>query len=244
MVPRRLIRLQGHGNDATGQGQQGEALGNQEMAAEGSLGEPWMATGVITAIEDVGIQMMLENGETAFVELGPPDYWTNQGIALEVGQTITVDGSVNEGMIHASAVLTADGQVLQVRSENGQPLWSGGVDNGQGQNGAGNGETQIQVDEWITIEGTLMSFQGGNMTMATADGDILSFKTGQPRFFADQGLTFAVGDEIIVVGFYQGEEFQTGDITQVSTGLRVMLRDPNGRPLWAGPGNGNGKGNK
>lgn len=234
--------VQGHGNDAAGQGQQGEAQGNQEMAAEGSLGELWMETGIITAIEDVGIQMMLENGETAFVELGPPDYWTNQGVTLEIGQTVTVDGSVNEGMIHATAVLTTNGQVLQVRSDNGQPLWSGGIDNGQGQNGEANGETQIQVDEWITIEGTLMSFQGGNMTMATVEGDILSFKTGQPRFFADQGLTFSVSDEIIVVGFYQGEEFQAGDITQVSTGLRVMLRDPNGRPLWAGPGNGGGGG--
>jgi len=31
-----------------------------------------------------------------------------------------------------------------------------------------------------------------------------------------------------------------GEISQLSTGLRVMLRDPNGRPLWAGPGSGNG----
>jgi len=36
--------------------------------------------------------------------------------------------------------------------------------------------------------------------------------------------------------------FMAGDITQVSTGLRVMLRDPNGRPLWAGPGNSGGNG--
>jgi hypothetical protein len=34
-----------------------------------------------------------------------------------------------------------------------------------------------------------------------------------------------------------------GDITQISTGMRVLLRDPNGRPLWAGPGSGNGNGN-
>ena len=247
---------QGQGNEAAGQGQQGEsqqgegqqgeAQGNAEMAAEGSLGEAWMETGVIAAIEDAGIQLTLENGETAFVELGPPDFWTTQGVTLEVGQTVTVDGSDNEGMIHATAVLTADGQVLQVRSETGMPLWSGGADNAQGQNGNSEGdhggEAQMQVDEWITIEGSLMSFQGGNMTMSTSEGEILSFKTGQPRFFAEQGITFQVGDEIIVVGFYEGAEFQAGDITQVSTGLRVMLRDPNGRPLWAGPGNGGGGG--
>jgi len=125
-------------------------------------------------------------------------------------------------------------------------LWNGGADHEQGQNGVadGTGQAQIEIDEWITIEGTLMSFQGGNMTMSAADGSLLSFRTGQPRFFAEQGITFSVGDEVVVVGFYQDGEFQAGDITQVSTGARVMLRDPNGRPLWAGPGNGNGNGGK
>ena len=246
------VQAQGEGNAAAGQqgeaGHQGEAeqQGNSEMAVEGSLGEAWIETGVITEIEDAGIQLTLENGETAFVELGPPDFWTTQGVTLEVGQTVTVDGSNNEGMIHATAVLTADGQVLQVRSETGMPLWAGGVDNSQGQNGSNDGEhsgePQMEIDEWVTIEGTLMSFQGGNMTMSTLEGEILSFKTGQPRFFAEQGVTFQVGDEIVLVGFYQGAEFQAGDITQVSTGLRVMLRDPNGRPLWAGPGASGGGG--
>ena len=222
---------QGQGNNAQGQQdevQQSNGQGNQEMAAEGSLGEPWMETGVISTIEDVGFEMVLENGEAAFVELGPPDYWTNQGVVLEVGQTVTVDGSNNEGMIHATALLTADGQVLQVRNENGQPLWSGGVSNSQGQNGEGSGEAQITIDEWITVEGTLMSFQGGNMSMSTSDGEILNFQTGQPRFFAEQNITFQVGDEIIVVGFYQGEAFQAGDITQVSTGERDATR-----PQWS-----------
>jgi hypothetical protein len=81
------------------------------------------------------------------------------------------------------------------------------------------------------------------MTMSTPEGEIIAFQTGQPRFFAEQGITFQVGDEIVVIGFYENGQFKAGDITQVSTGLKVMLRDPNGRPLWAGPGNGNGNGN-
>jgi hypothetical protein len=146
-------------------------------------------------------------------------------------------------MIHAAEVQTADGQVLAGRSETGQPLWSGGASNGQSQNGAqADGDhvpqPQVNVDEWVTLEGTLMSFQGGSMTMSTPDGEIVTFQTGQPRFFAEQGVTFQVGDDIIVLGFYEGNQFMGGEITQVSTGLRVMLRDPNGRPLWAGPGNG------
>jgi len=188
--------------------------------------------------------MALETGEVVFIELGPADYWQTQGITLLEGDTVMVEGSINEGMIHATQVVTNDGQVLVLRTETGQPAWSGGASNEQGQNGANSGEPQVSVDEWVTIEGTLMSFQGGNMTMSTADGSIVSFKTGQPRFFSAQGITFQVGDQIVVVGFYDTDQFQAGDITQVSTGARVMLLDPNGRPLWAGPGNGNSNGGK
>jgi hypothetical protein len=221
--------------------------GGPVAAAEGSLGQPWQETGSITEINDFGFQFSYAEGQAAYIELGPPDYWQNQGVELRVGQSVTVVGSINEGMIHAAEVTLADGQTLQVRSETGQPLWSGGAVNGQGQN-AGNSdgdhvpEPQARVDEWVTYEGTLLSFQGGSMTMSTPEGDLITFQTGQPRFFAGQGVTFQVGDEIVVIGFYENEQFMAGDITQVSTGLRVMLRDPNGRPLWAGPGNGNGNG--
>ena len=236
----------GHGQQGAQGEPQGDAQGENLMATEGSLGDPWVETGIITALEDVGIQMLTENGESVFVELGPADYWQNQDVAVNLGDTVMIEGSINEDMIHANQLVTSAGNVLLIRNENGQPMWSGGVENGQGQNGNNedhSGEPQQQVDEWFTLEGSLMSFQGGNMTMSTADGSILSFKTGQPRFFADQGVTFQVGDEIIVVGYYDASgQFAAGDITQVSTGARVMLLDPNGRPLWAGPGNGNGNG--
>lgn len=236
-------------NGGGGYGQQAQSYQTEDqgaglMAAEGTLGDEWMETGVITAIEDVGIQMTLENGESVFVEMGPVDYWTSQGINVVEGDTVTIDGSIMDDMIHATALLTAEGQVIQVRSETGQPLWSGGVNAGQNGNGDHTGTGQTPVDEWFTLEGTLMSFQGGSMTMSAADGSIVAFKTGQPRFFAEQGVTFQVGDQITVVGYYDANgQFSAGDITQVSTGSRVMLLDPNGRPLWAGPGNGQGNGN-
>ncbi|MFN2212936.1 MAG: hypothetical protein ACK2UM_03730 [Anaerolineales bacterium] len=242
-APAPLADDQDYSSESTGS-QQVE----QMIAAQGSVGESWLESGTIVEIDDFGIQFELQDGETVYIELGPPDYWQSQGIELQVGQTATVAGSVNQGMIHASQVLLSDGQALNVRSETGQPLWSGGVTNGMGQNGSnGDGdripEPQAAVDEWITIEGTLMSFQGGNMTMNTPDGEIITFQTGQPRFFAGQNVSLQVGDEIVVVGFYEGEQFMAGDITQTATGLKVMLRDPNGRPLWAGPG-GNGNGNR
>ena len=174
-----------------------------------------------------------------------------------MGQTLTVTGTMNGSAIHASEILLDDNQTLTLRSESGQPMWSGGVQNSNGATqGSNNGEhtpePQAQVDEWITIEGKLESFQRGSMVMKKSDGTLVNFQTGQPRFFEEQNITFQPGDQIIVTGFYENEQVMAGDITQVATGLRVMLRDPNGRPLWAGPGsgqgsngngNGNGKGN-
>jgi hypothetical protein len=217
-----------------------------EPVAQGLEGEPWEGVGNIAALDEYGFDFTTANGETVYVELGPPDYWQNQNIDLTKGQLVAVSGSINEGMIHAETVMLADGQMLTLRTETGQPMWSGGVDNSRGQNGQQvDGDhvpdPQAQVDEWVTLEGTLMAFQGGSMTMSTTDGSIISFQTGQPRFFAEQGITFQVGDQMSVLGFNEDDQFSAGEITQLSTGLRVMLRDPNGRPLWAGPGgNGNG----
>lgn len=244
-TPEPLVNAQSTGNGRGWQQTEQTGTGEPALSAQGAVGEPWEATGTISAVDEYGFDLAIEGGETVYIELGPPDFWQSQGVALSLGEAITVTGTNNEGMIHATRVVFSDGRVLQLRAETGQPLWSGGGTNRRGQiDRQGDGEhvpePQAQVDDWITIQGTLMSFQGGSMTMGTSEGDLITFQTGQPRFFAEQGITFQVGDEIAVLGFYEGDQYMAGEITQVSTGLRVMLRDPNGRPLWAGPGNGNG----
>jgi hypothetical protein len=219
---------------------QNEVVTTSQPIAQGAQGKPWQAAGLIAAVDDYGFDFTLDSGESVYIELGPPDFWRYQGVEITAGQAATVFGTLNEGTIHASRVELEAGQVLTVRNETGQPLWSGGVSNGQNGNAGGDHipDPQAQVDEWITLEGELISFQGGNMTMGTSDEELIAFQTGQPRFFSGQGITFQVGDPIRVLGFYQGDQFMAGEITQISSGLKVMLRDPNGRPLWAGPGSG------
>lgn len=217
----------------------------ESSVAAASLGEPWQADGTILELDANGFDFALESGETVYVELGPADFWQAQQVSLLPGMQATVLGSINAGIIHAMTVELSDGQVLQLRQEAGQPLWSGGTNAARGQNAGQASGTHIpnpiaQVDEWITLQGTLVSYQAGNMTISTSAGELISFQTGKPSFFAQQGVTLQVGDEVEVVGFYEGEQFSAGEITQLSTGLKVMLRDPNGRPLWAGPGSGNG----
>jgi hypothetical protein len=131
-----------------------------------------------------------------------------------------------------------------------------GAGNGQGngsaganglKNGSGVPQPQAQVDEWITVQGTITAMNTNRITIRTTANETLTIQMGRPSFAQAQGITFKVGDEVSVVGFYQGTQFSAGEITQLSTGLRLMLRDPNGRPLWAGQGNNaqgqNGNGN-
>ena len=247
---------QQHGGQGN-QGDQGQGNQQQNGASQANMGEPWQASGTIASLDEVGLNLITDEGKSVYVELGPAEYWQSQDVVLEEGQTVSITGSIEEDMIHAIEVSLDDGQILTLRTDFGQPLWSGGADhssnaghgNSRGSQGNqnqshGEGETQVSVDEWTTIEGTLISYQGGRMTMSTIEGNLITFQTGQPRFFASQGVTFQVGDEIEVLGYYQNEQFMAGEITQNSTGLWVMLRDPNGRPLWAGPGNGSdGSGN-
>lgn len=228
-------------------GQEDTPATSPQVNAQENSGIPWQAEGTIVGFDDTGFTLATESDEEFYVELGPAEYWQAQGVDLQVGMQVSVIGSENDGMYHAYQTTSINGETLQLRTEQGQPLWSG-AQNSRGQGnaagvGEGTPEPQVQVDEWITITGTLMAFQRGNMTLSTSEGELLSFQTGQPRFFAAQGVTFFVGDELTVVGYYEGDQFFAGDITQTATGARVMLRDPNGRPLWAGAGNGNGNSN-
>jgi hypothetical protein len=169
-----------------------------------------------------------------------------QAITSDAGAVLDVPGASIEEQGHDNssvaqqidAGLASEGQ----EQSHGQ---GGGQGGGQGKGaGQGGGEPQVSAKEWITYSGELIAYQGNTMTLATSKGELFSFQTGQSRFFAAQGVSFQVGEEISVLGFFEGEQFMAAEITQYTTGLRVMLRDPNGRPLWAGPGNsgGNGKG--
>ena len=228
--------------------QAAQQAGEPVQAAQDNVGEPWQADGMLTDVDDFGFTLGLADGTETYIELGPPSYWQAQGVTLAMGDMVSVAGFSGDAGIHAREVtVVATGAVITARNEAGQPLWSGGASNGQANaNGAADGthtqQPQAQVDEWVTASGIITETVRSQMTIQTADGELLTFQSGQPRFFEAQGVTFNVGDKVEVLGFWQGDTFNAGDITNVATGERVMLRDPNGRPLWAGPGTSSGGG--
>ncbi|MCA9908235.1 MAG: hypothetical protein KC519_06260 [Anaerolineae bacterium] len=207
-----------------------------------NVGEIWSGSGTILDLTTVGMTLALTDGSNVYVELGAPDYWQAQPVTLNKGAAVTVDGFFNGTDYHARTVTTSEGAILALRSETGQPLWSGGSSNGNGENG-GQGEVQVPADQWVTVEGAVTALTNNGLVVLTTEAQSLTVSFGRADFWQSQDTTFAVGDAISMMGFWEAEQFQVGQVTKTETGERILLRDPNGRPLWAGPGRGQGNGN-
>lgn len=218
-----------------GQGANGQVI--QDSIS--NVGEIWSGSGTILDLSTVGMTLALDDGSEVYVELGSPEYWPLQGVTLNAGAQVTVDGFFNGTNYHARTVTTSDGAVLALRNEAGQPLWSGG--SGSGTNG-GQGQVQIPADQWVTVEGTVTALTNNGLVIQTADAQTLTISFGRADFWQTQAVTFAVDDVISMLGFWQGDQFNAGQVTKTASGERILLRDPNGRPLWAGPGRGQGNG--
>ncbi len=221
------------------------AVGEPQPQALDTMGDPWQATGTVTVLDDFGFTLATAGGEF-FVELGPPDYWQAQDITLAEGDVVDVDGYYNGEQVHAR-VVTANGAELVIRAENGQPMWAGGVSNAgtgnaEGQHSESGAQVQVSPEDWLTLSGMLGSVSNSSVTLNVNDGTSLNLQMGQPRFWQSQGITLSVGDPVEVLGFWSGGQFMAGEIRKTQTGETIMLRDPNGRQLWAGPGRSGNQG--
>ena len=117
----------------------------------------------------------------------------------------------------------------------GQGYRGGQGTGGQGQTQNPNpGTPQANVTEWLTVAGTVNSFDGVGVSLTTNEGAPLWVQFGQSRYVSAQGVTFAVGDHITVNGFYENGQFQAGTVVNDTTGQTLKLRDSSGRPLWSG----------
>ena len=85
-------------------------------------------------------QLEIENnGNSAFVVLGPQSYWAEKGITLKAGDIVTVRGSKaqgKDGLVYILAQKITDAtqnSSISLRNESGRPVWAGGgMGNGQG----------------------------------------------------------------------------------------------------------------
>ncbi len=119
----------------------------------------------------------------------------------------------------------------------------GNTTNGQGGQGTTTnpnpGTPQANVTAYETLTGVVQNFDGVGISLTTTDGAAVWVQFGQSRYVSAQGVTFNVGDNVTVTGFYENGQFQASTVVNTTTGQTLTLRDASGRPLWAGGGNGN-----
>ena len=126
-------------------------------------------------------------------------------------------------------------------SGNGAGNSGAGGNQGNGGQGSGTdaGSGQAVIKDWINVEGTVTKVDPDVLTISIENGSIVEIANRPWRFALEQGFTTAVSHRIAVMGFYEeGNEFEVGQITDLSTGESITVREANGRPLWAGRGRG------
>ena len=97
------------------------------------------------------------------------------------------------------------------------------------------GTGQAEVDEWLTLPGTVASVDADVLVVETAGGEVTVENRGW-WYAQEQGFAAQIGDELVLTGFYENEDFEVGQIENLTNGQTVILRDETGRPMWAGRG--------
>jgi hypothetical protein len=110
---------------------------------------------------------------------------------------------------------------------------------GQGREDAPGDQTgtgQANVEEWLTLQGTVVSVDADTLVVQTANGEQVTIENRAWWFAQEQGFSAQVGDQVTLVGFYENSDFEVGQIDDATNGQAVLVRDENGQPLWAGRG--------
>ena len=114
-----------------GSGGQGSSVpqrgGNQSGVPQATAPEWLTFRGVVQAADATGFELLVDSGETLWVDSGNQYYVQNLGLALQPGDTLTVTGYWMEDQFAAGQIYVETSSTLfQLRDEFGRPMWSGG----------------------------------------------------------------------------------------------------------------------
>lgn len=140
--------------------------------------------------------------------------------------------SVVMGLLVYGAVL----RTAETNSESINNVSAGGRGRGRTtQSESGLALDESHVVEWVTIVGTISEVTELHMVVNTYDGQAVAIED-RAWLMAKSALNATTGDEVSLLGFFEGDSFEVGNITVPSSGQVVAVRDENGYPLWSGRG--------
>ncbi len=100
-------------------------------------------------------------------------------------------------------------------------------------NGDGIPDASENIDEIVSLDGVISYVDEIQMVVDTSDGQVL-VESRPWTFLVSLGFSASVGEELRMTGFYEDGVFEVMTIEQVSSGTVFILRDEDGRPMWAG----------
>ena len=203
-----------------------------------------------------GPEYMASQGFT--LQAGDPvqvrGYWEDgelkaaQVTRLADGQTITLRDEAGHPAWAGNGKRAVERQATAAQGGRGQGGYGGrGREDAPGAQ-TGNGQAGENEKEWLTFQGTVASVDANTLVVETASGQQVIVENRAWWFVQEQGFSTQEGDQVTLTGFYENDDpstgsgfhFEVGQIDNITTGQTVLVRDENGRPLWAGQGRGNG----
>ncbi len=240
----------GNGGGGNGGGGNGGGNGGGHNLLDGT---PFSFEGtVITAGENGnGMEVSTASGNSIVSGLGPLRYWDSLDMTKPiVGDSVSGNGytvDYNDVTKNILTDITLNGTQVQLRDEEGKPLWRG---RGNGNHGPGQGGnrdfTDILEGTPFTYEGDIISIgistegmRGNGIVIATATGNVEIRGLGPARYWEHEGVERPVeGDTITVNGYAVDFDGTVVNIVMSATvdGVTIQLRDPEtGAPLWRRP---------
>ncbi len=196
------------------------------------------------AKSDESEPLALNNSLSDDADDGNLNQYKNQSRNRNVENFIYKHGqNHDQGMTDCDGEHPEDGFKIK-RGSNGQENRSGNAQGGQPNEmqGEGFGVGLAEVDDQVTLNGTVVSISPEILVIELTDGSLLEVEGRVLSFLNEKGFSLSSGDDLKITGFYEGDSFEVIQITNDGSGQTIRVRDQDGRPFWAG-GRQNGGGN-
>lgn len=103
-------------------------------------------------------------------------------------------------------------------------------------NATGDPLAAAQMNESVTLQGTVVSVDENAMIVQTDAGEQVVVENRPWLYAQESQFTAQIGDRVRLSGFYEDDTFEAAQIENLTSGQTVALRDSYGRPGWAGRG--------
>jgi hypothetical protein len=247
-----------------GQGQSrnqtARAANEQPVDTQSERVSEWQTVeGTVISVGSEAMVVGLVDGRQLLVEGQPWLYVQTQAFSPQIGHQLVMeifeeDDELKPGQIHNLST----GEIVTLRLENGQPMWSGslqnvqGLANGQGQNrgsggdqgrgsggrGQGNGvgeQTSADIPSaGLTYQGIAVTVNNTALVIETSANEMVLVEGRAWAYALEQGMDVQMGHAMIITGFVEDGEFKAISLENLITGQYIAVRDANGRPLWSG----------